>query len=208
MTPDPLTEAAAAALRLAAQTPWREITLASIAAEAGLDLTALFSLKSRDAILVPVFEIFDRAMSGEGVLLNGPPRERLFDAIMLRFEAMEPQRAGLAEILRHAGRSPVQRLRLGETHVRAGQWALVSTGLDTDEGAPRAVKALAIARVIGKTEKAWLEDPHGDFARTMAELDKGLREAEDRLAWFSRFRRPREEPANTPSQPNAEPQPE
>jgi hypothetical protein len=184
--------------------PFKDITLAAIAAEAGLALSDFQSLRTREALIVAMFESFDRAMSADGALLKGPPRERLFDAIMLRFEAMEPQRTGLAEILAYAGRSPTALIRRSEAHLRAAQWALASTGLDTDDGAPRSVKALILARVIGKTEAAWREDKHGDFARTMAELDKSLREAEDRLAWFSRFGR-RADDAPTS---DAEPQPE
>ncbi len=204
MTPEMLNQTAGAALRLAAQNRWPEITLASIAAEAGVDLSALFELKTRDGVIPAVFETFDRAMSADGALLKGPPRERLFDAIMLRFEAMEPQRAGVAEILRYASRSPLSFVKLGEGHVRAAQWALAATGLDTNDGAPRTVKALAIARVVGKTEKAWADDAHGDFARTMAELDKGLREAEDRLAWFARFSRRNDDAANAQAEPEAQ----
>jgi hypothetical protein len=38
-----------------------------------------------------------------------------------------------------------------------------------------------------QTERAWRRETSGDFALTMAALDKGLRRAEERLGQFRRF---------------------
>ena len=71
-------------------------------------------------------------------------------------------------------------------------WALASAGLDHDTGAPASLKRIAIAFVIAEAERAWRRETSGDFALTMAALDKGLRRAEERLGQFRRFtgRRP------------------
>ncbi len=187
---DPIRQKALeAALRLAATTTWRNLALADIAAAAGLSLGELYGLGSKDELAAFAGEVFDRAMSDAGASRTGAPRERLFDVIMQRFEAMEPQREGVLAWMKHRDTSAVGLARLPQSRLKTAQWALVSAGLDTDEGAPLAAKTAAIALVISEAERAWRKDRNGDFAQTMAALDKALREAETRMDWFSRFRR-------------------
>jgi hypothetical protein len=82
-----------AALRLAEDTSWGDITLSAIAEEAGLPLSEFYGV-TRDDLANAFDAYFDRAMSAEGPPGGESPRERLFDVIMLRFEAMEDYRAG------------------------------------------------------------------------------------------------------------------
>jgi AcrR family transcriptional regulator len=176
-----------AALALAAKKPWAEITLAEIAAEAGLGLSDFHGVAGREDIVEALDAHFDKAMSAEGVPEDSEARERLFDVIMKRFEAMEPHREGLRELMKFRETSLSHVVRLpGHRHATAA-WALASAGLDDDSGAPASLKRVAIAFVIGETERAWRKDHHGDFALTMAALDKGLRRAEERLGQFRKL---------------------
>ncbi|MFN3911914.1 hypothetical protein [Hyphomonas sp.] len=181
-----------AALELAASRPWPEIPLADIAAKAKLTLTDFHGVAAREDLVEALDAHFDKAMSAEGVPEESSPRERLFDVIMLRFEAMEPCRAGLSELMRFRETSLTHVVRLPAHRHASAAWALASAGLDHDSGAPASLKRIAIALVIAQTERAWRKDTGGDFALTMAALDKGLRRAEDRLGQFRRFtgRRP------------------
>ncbi|MFN7180661.1 hypothetical protein [Hyphomonas sp.] len=142
-------------------------------------------------------------MSAEGVPDDTSPRERLFEVIMLRFEAMEPYRAGLTEILKFRETSLTHLVRLPQHRHATAAWALASAGLDDDTGAPASLKRIAIAFVISETERAWRRETSGDFALTMAALDKGLRRAEDRLGQFRRFTG-----RKTPNTPTPEETPE
>ena len=78
-----------AALELAAETPWADLTLSAIARQAELDLSEFHGLAGKDELAAHIDPYFDRAMSEEGVSSDESPRERLFDVIMLRFEVME-----------------------------------------------------------------------------------------------------------------------
>ena len=181
-----------AALDLAATRDWADIPLADIAAKAKLSLSDFHGVASREDLIEALDAHFDKAMSAEGVPDEASPRERLFDVIMLRFEAMEPYRAGLKSIQRFRELSLYHTARLpGHRHASAA-WALASAGLDHDTGAPASLKRIAIAFVIAEAERAWRRETSGDFALTMAALDKGLRRAEERLGQFRRFtgRRP------------------
>ncbi len=176
-----------AALDLAADTPWADLTLADIATAAGLDLTAFHGLAGKDDLAAYAEAYFDRAMSEEGVSRDDSPRERLFDVIMLRFEAMEAHRAGLVSLMSCRDRTPSLMMRLPLARKRSADWALVSAGLDNRSGAPAGLKAVAVAYVIDRAERAWRKETSGDFALTMAALDRGLRDAESRMERLQRF---------------------
>jgi len=185
-----------AALELAASRAWSDIPLADIAAKAKLQLSDFHGVASREDLVEALDGWFDKAMSAEGVPEETSQRERLFEVIMLRFEAMEPWRAGLAEILKFRETSLTHLVRLPVHRHASAAWALTSAGLDNDAGAPSSLKRIAIAFVIAQAERAWRREKSGDFALTMAALDKGLRRAEERLGQLRRFtgRRPDDPP--------------
>nr|WP_321509623.1 hypothetical protein [uncultured Hyphomonas sp.] len=175
-----------AALRLAEDTPWGDITLSAIAEETGLPLSEFYGV-TRDDLANAFDAYFDRAMSAEGPPGGDSPRERLFDVIMLRFEAMEDHRAGAMALMRDRERTPRLLLRLPSHRAASAHWALASAGLDDDSGAPLGLKVAAIAFVIAQTERAWRKDKNGDFALTMAALDKALRAAEERMLRLQKY---------------------
>lgn len=176
-----------AALDLAATRAWSDIPLADIAAKAKLSLSDFHGVATREDLVEALDAHFDKAMSAEGVPEETSARERLFDVIMLRFEAMEPQREGVLEIMKFRETSLYHVLRLVNHRHASAAWALTSAGLDNDTGAPVSFKRIAIALVIAQAERAWRKETSGDFALTMAALDKGLRRAEDRLGQYRRF---------------------
>lgn len=175
-----------AALELAAETAWADLTLSDIADAAGLALSDFHGVAGKDELAAYAETYFDSFMSEEGVSHDETPRERLFDVIMLRFEAMEDHRAGLISLMKHRDRVPSLLLKLAAARKRSADWALVSAGLDSQSGAPVPLKAVGIAYVIGKAERAWRKETSRDFALTMAALDRGLRDAEDRMQQFQR----------------------
>ncbi len=176
-----------AALELAASRPWADIPLADIAARAKLSLSDFHGVAGREDLVEALDGYFDKAMSADGVPEETSPRERLFDVIMLRFEAMEPYRAGLIELLKFRETSLTHVVSLpGHRHASAA-WALASAGLDHDGGAPASLKRIAIAVVIAQAERAWRKEASGDFALTMTALDKGLRRVEERLGQLRRL---------------------
>lgn len=178
-----------AALDLAAGKRWSEITLAEIAVRAGLTLQDFHGIGGREEILEAMDGYFDRAMSADGVPEDSSARERLFDVMMKRFEAMEPYRDGLRELMKFRENSLSHVMRLPVHRHATAAWALASAGIDDDTGAPASLKRIAIAFVAGETERAWRREQSADFALTMAALDKGLRRAEERLGQLRRFTR-------------------
>src|SRR5260370_19183666 len=81
-----------AALRLAAHDGWQRLSLADIAAEAGISVLQLYTLfRSKTAILEGFHRRIDAAVIARAEDAEGErPRDRLFDAIMLPFDAPAP----------------------------------------------------------------------------------------------------------------------
>jgi hypothetical protein len=196
---------AKAALAAAAAKPWRETTLADLARVAARPVVEFYPATLADAVDCAE-EAFDRAMGAGAVDPGQSVRDRLLDIIMRRFEAMEPHRAALAAMEQGHERDPVALGAAHQRHVRAARWALTLAGLDAD-GMSGNARAQGLGVIIGQARAAWRGDEAGDFARTMASLDKNLRRAEEmfgRLAGFEGKPKSAAEGAMSPAGPRAD----
>lgn len=180
---------ARAALRLAAATPWREATLAKLAEEAGRPLADLYGATLGEAVDC-VEEGFDRALAERADALDPTQsvRDRLFELIMRRFEAMEPHRAALLGMEHGVDRDPTLLGAAHQRHVRCARWVLALAGLEAD-GMTGQARAQGLGVIIGQARAAWRGDDAGDFAKTMASLDKNLRRAEEMFGRWAGFER-------------------
>lgn len=180
-------QALKAGLELASTRPWQTIPLLEIASRADISMSELYGIADKDTLSDALDGWADQAMSAEAIDLEDTPRERLFDVIMRRFELMEDHRAGVLSLMRARDRSPGRLAALLKARNTSARWALSCAGLDRGNSPDLSAKSLALAWVIGKTERAWRKDESGDFARTMATLDAELTLAEERRARFNRF---------------------
>lgn len=182
--------AIAAALDLAAREGWERVSLADIAKAAGAKLSELYAVfPSKRAILTA----FSRGIDAR-VLDDLPqaeeaesPRDRLFDVLMRRFDALEPHRAGLEAVLRATPRDPVGALCGLAVLVQSMAWMLEAAGIPAS-GLRGAVRAKALALLYGWVLRTWLSDESPDKARTMAALDGGLRRMQPLLGAVARKR--------------------
>lgn len=177
-TPTRLTEAA---LRLAALQGWRGTTMVEIAAEAGVTLAeARRTFASKEALLVAFFARLDEAMLA-GLEQNGgdePIRDRLFDVIMRRFDAMAPYKDGIRAVVRDLLREPLVLVCFAAGPIRRSlEWMLAGAGVDP-WGPLQPLQLKGLGLVYLATLRAWFQDDSPDLARTMAALDKGLARVE------------------------------
>ncbi|MEL6568491.1 MAG: hypothetical protein AAFQ22_08740 [Pseudomonadota bacterium] len=178
-----------AALDLAETRRWSELTLSDIATAAGLTLNDFHGVASVESLAEAVERHFDKAMSGEGIDPEETPRERLFDVIMLRFEAMEARRAGVLSLVHYREQSPIRLAKHLAARKASADWALVSAGLDgADQAVPRDIRSVAVAYAMAQAERAWRKETDPGFARTMSKLDEELRKLEDGAGRFANFR--------------------
>lgn len=170
---------AEAALKRAAAKGWRGITLHELASLARRAVADFYPLTAGDAFDC-VDEFFDRAAAENAPApnLEEPARERLFDAAMRRFEAMEPHRAGVLALEKAIGLDPIGQGSLISRQSRTARWLLALAGEEAN-GVAAAARAQALAFVMREARAAWAKDDAGDFAKTMAALDKGLRRSDE-----------------------------
>ena len=191
-----------AAFKLAETGKWGDLTLAAIAEEAGLSLKDFHGLADKDDLSEAVEQVFDAAMSDEPIDADETARTRLFDVIMLRFEAMEEVRDGAMSYLRWRDRSfDGLALRL-KSRAATAKWALACAGLDGASQIPRGVQLASLGWAIAQAERAWRQETSADLSRTMAALDAELIKIEERVDWLKgrRARKAKPDPAPEPDQ--------
>ncbi len=188
-----------AAIHLAAERGWRPLTLSEIAAEAGVGLAELYRhFASKDAILDGFSRLVDEAMLAEGPADPADSaRDRLFDLLMRRFDALQAHRAGIVAIAGELRRDPVGTAAHLPQLERSMRWTLEAAGLDT-----AGLLGLGRIRVLGllylSVLQAWLKDDTPDMAATMKTLDGRLAQVEQLANTFQRGgRRPRDGAAET-----------
>lgn len=134
---------------------------------------------SQDRLLAALSRRIDEAMleADRAELAELPPRDRVFELIMHRFEAMQPFRGGLERLARAARRDPALLLGTACRLERSLIWLQTAAGLDAS-GLRARLARRALSLVYLRALQVWFDDPGLDMAKTMAELDKLLRRAE------------------------------
>ncbi|WP_135212406.1 hypothetical protein [Vitreimonas flagellata] len=178
---------ARAALSLAGSTPWREVTLIRLADAAARPVSDFYGATLGEAVDC-VEEAFDRAIADATDELDPKQtvRDRLFELIMRRFEAMEPHREAVLGMEHGLDRDPTLMAAAHQRHVRCARWVLAIAGMEAD-GMTGQARAQGLGVIIGQARAAWRGDSAGDFAKTMASLDKNLRRAEEMFGRYAGF---------------------
>ncbi len=167
-----------AALALAARQGWRQVSLREIAAAAGLSLAEAYALHPSKLSLIDALRCrVDRAvLAGPAADASESERDRLFDVLMRRFEALRPHRLGLASIARETLRDPPSLLP-GMALPCSMLWMLEAAGLASSGWGSR-LRAHVLTGVYLSTMRVFLHDDSADLSATMAALDRRLRQAE------------------------------
>ena len=164
-------DATRALLTLAAERPWRLITLRDVAEAAELPFAELYAqAPSKTALLAKLSANLDQAALATAATPSPDVHDRLFDAVMARLEAMEPDREALIAIARDAG--PVALVPHFPATARA---ILEAAGVEATR-----VRLAAMIAVWARVAQVWRDD-EGALNRTMAEIDKRLKEMRRRL---------------------------
>ena len=175
----------AAFLALLAEKPFEDVGFGDIAGRAGVTLTQLRGeFASTLAMLAAHIKTTDRAVLAADLsdMAEESPRERLFDVLMRRLEALAPHRAAVRSLLRSARRNPPLALALNTFAVRSQQWMLTAAGINAS--GPRGIlRAQGLAVLFASVLRAWIHDDDPGQARTMAALDRALGRGQ-RLAGF------------------------
>ena len=188
-TPDDLDHTvAAAAMRLAAERGWRRTGLLEVARASGVPLDRFYRRYPDRADVLAGDMPFDAEESA---------RDRLFDVMMRRYDALLPYREGLRAVVRDLRAEPLTALAFSRHFGRSMAWMLRAAGVGAD-GRGGALLTAGLGAVQARVMRVFLEDDTADLARTMAALDAELRRAE---RWAAALRRRRSASGGQASRP-------
>jgi len=167
-----------AAMELIAGRGWRTLSLADIAVATGLTLAQLYAVfPSKGAVL----EAFERRVNEQTLAASTAAdesiRDRLFDLVMRRLDALAPHKAAIRALARDLPWDPAVALCAGPRFLNAMRWMAESAGVETG-GIGGLLRVKGLAAVYLCTLRAWLNDDSADNAKTLATLDRALKQAE------------------------------
>ena len=178
--PDPRTRIIEQAMALAAERGWRELSLVDVAEAAGLPLSQVYAeFRSKQEILAGFSRMIDGQVLAEGAAEaeDGPARDRIFDVLMRRFDALSPYREALGHIAYDQLRDPLAALA-GGRQLRRSMALMLETARIGSDGLRGALRVQGLIAVYLATLRVWLRDESTDMAKTMAALDGYLRRIE------------------------------
>jgi AcrR family transcriptional regulator len=180
--PDPQTRLADAAFRLLAESSWADLTLVSVARAAKIPAAELLEVAPSKPALLGVML---RRLSGELARRYRPDREsqsardRTFDVCMTWFGLQKPRKKAMRALTNGLSRDPPTLLGARREFVAAAEWILALG--EADAGPALQIRAAILAGMIARAMPVWLADDD-EMGKTMAQLDRDLRRAEN-LLW-------------------------
>lgn len=169
-----------ALMELAAVRDWDTIEISDIAATAEISLVEFRSaFPSKGAILAAFSRRIDLAVLEGSVadLAEEPARERLFDVMMRRIDALTPYKAALRRIMPAILRDPLAAAAMNGVALNAQRFMLAQAGISTEDGLG-AIKVQGAVLAFARTLDTWFHDDDPGLSRTMAQLDRELRRGE------------------------------
>jgi AcrR family transcriptional regulator len=178
----PANEAALDAfLDLVADKGFAAVTLRDVAQAADLGLADLYRLYPDKVALVAAFMARIDAEVLAGTPRQSDPeetaRDRLFDTMMRRYDALRPHKAALRSIRGASHRDLLLMMALAPGLRRSMSAMLEAAGVPSD-GLPGALRQNGLMAIHHAVSRTFDQDETGDLSKTMAALDSRLKSAE------------------------------
>lgn len=163
---------------LIAKRGWFPLTLSDMAKATGISLSELIkTYPDKGSVLTSFGRYIDIQLAQDTLASNEPLKDKLFDMVMRRFDALAPYRAGTTRLMQDIQSHPISAVMLClETLCgfnRSMALMLEMVGLSTSH--PRAILGVIGLKIVYlSTLRAWKHDDSPDLSATMAMLDKGL----------------------------------
>ncbi len=176
---------------LVAERGYAVVSLRDVAQECGLSLAELYRrYRDKPALVAAVMARID-----EEVLAGTPhqtdpeetARDRLFDVMMRRYDALKPHRALLRQLRQLASRDPFLALSLAPAMRRSAAAMLEAAAIPSD-GLAGAVQQNGLIALHMAVLAVFQTDETGDLSKTMAALDSRLKSAERLIQVFEKYR--------------------
>ncbi|MEM5585379.1 TetR/AcrR family transcriptional regulator [Roseibium sp. AS2] len=161
--------------------PYEDVSLTLIAETAKVKLSDMRGAFASKAQLVAAFaEKIDKTVldGRDDDMGDQPPRDRLFDVLMTRIDALSEHREAVRALHQAARHDPALALEFNRIAARSQKWMLIASGIDVS-GVKATVVARALAIAFGRVVGVWLDEEDEGMPRTMARLDKELDRGSD-----------------------------
>ncbi|MCK0196682.1 TetR/AcrR family transcriptional regulator [Ancylobacter sp. 6x-1] len=177
-------------LGLLAERSFETISLTDVAGRAGVSLSELRSsfgstfdmlagfVRATDAKVLAATEADQSSEMDDEIESTG--RDRLFEVLMARLDALAPHKAAIGSLARSMRRNPMLALGLNRMAVRSQQWMLAAARIE-NSGLKGTVRAQGLAVLFARVLRTFVTDTDPGLARTMAELDRELAKGERAL---------------------------
>jgi AcrR family transcriptional regulator len=167
-----------ALMALLAERRFEEIGLADVASRAGVSLAEMRGeFSSIMGILAEhVKEVDRKVLAGTSGDEDESVRDRLFDVLMRRLEALTPHRRAIKSLIRSSSCNPGLAMALNGLGIRSQLWMMTAAGISTT-GPKSLVRAQALNLLFARVVCVWVDDDDPGLARTMAVLDRELARA-------------------------------
>lgn len=182
------------AMELARERGWRDLSLADIAEAAKLPLSQVYgTYSSKQAILSAFTRMIDAKVMAEEDpdAAEEPAKDRLFDVIMRRLDALGPYKEALAAIAQDQSRDPLS-AACGASRLARSMACMLEAAKLSSGGIKGMVRVKALTGVYLATLRVWFKEDAPDMPKTMASLDRYLTRID---GCARRMERKRPEPA-------------
>jgi AcrR family transcriptional regulator len=168
-------------LGLVGEKGFASVSMQEVAQAAGLSLAELLRLHRDKVALVAAFmkRVDDAVLAGTASETDPEEtaRDRLFDVMMRRYDALKPHRAALRAVRRAAARDPLLALAMGPA-LRRSMAAMLQAAALSSEGLPGALRQNGLLAIHYAVSRVFDQDETTDLSKTMAALDSRLKTAE------------------------------
>ena len=189
-------------LALITEKGFAEVTLRDVAAAADLGLADLYRLYPDKVALAAAFMARIDAAVLAGTPRQTDPeetaRDRLFDVMMRRYDALRPHRDALRALRRAGTRDPLLALALGPA-LRRSMNAMLEAASLSSEGLPGALRQNGLLAIHYAVSRVFDRDDTVDLSKTMAALDSRLKMAERWSQLFVKYAVSRQEKVTNPA---------
>lgn len=171
-------------LSLAGELGWPSVTLQLIGKTANVPLSEVSAIFSSKWDILEAFrERTDLLLTaGKSANLSGQSaKDRLFDILMARIEIIEPWKAGIGSIARHAVAQPITGIRLF-TSLNKSMECMIEHVNAKIQGPGKLIQSRGLTLIYLLVLRRWIGDHSSDLGPTMAELNERLISADQLLS--------------------------
>ena len=171
-------------LSLAGELGWPSVTLQLIGKTANVPLSEVSAIFSSKWDILEAFrERTDLLLTaGKSANLSGQStKDRLFDILMARIEIIEPWKAGIGSIARHAVAQPITGIRLF-TSLNKSMECMIEHVNAKIQGPGKLIQSRGLTLIYLLVLRRWIGDHSSDLGPTMAELNERLISADQLIS--------------------------